>query len=630
MAITKNIIPVSVEDRFIAVSDHTQITAGNVGVDFLAVTLDAEWSGLNTYVTFSGCAQDSTTLDYAAELEVPWEQIEEAGDLYIGVQGFDPSADVSIDTEGQLVTNGVVPVLNAMAMTVPIKVRDSGAASGVAPTEPTPGTLQRVEQDLLAFEKLTEGAGETIDKADTAAANANSAAAAATAAAGKADTAAAAANAAAEEVTNIKIPAWQNSVDSLLATGGTYEARISALEAIENTREMTYEQIRAVTTEGVASRYLPVGDQLIVPWKYGSYDVQDWAWDVVHHFDGSDADHPLVVTEDGKKRPAVMLMAHTACPQECQWDAKEAFYAADEAMAAGTYTFEVSITSAWGSTGEWAVTGTRSFQFTLSGEAPAGSLLMFSGDPYAAKLDTMSVQVFDGFTAVSASQTCAISSGSNGTSLGTMSTTPNGNINAYARATYGSNDPKASKTLKWLNSADEAIVEVAATKWDRQSIMNGKAGFMTGFDPAFLAILGKVKAMVQPHAIDGSELEELYCTFRPISAKEHYFSNYLSATTDGYNAEGTGVVLDYWKNIAAANGRTSPWAGWNTYPELITYDAVSKTTARHVWLLSVYRNVVASSNVGHVATSGSVGTTYAYGSLRVPPACLIVGDPVEH
>ena len=157
MAITKNIIPVSVEDRFIAVSDHTQITAGNVGVDFLAVTLDAEWVGLNTYVTFAGCAQDSTTLDYAAELEVPWEQIEEAGDLYIGIQGFDPSADVSIDVDGQLVTNGIVPVLNAMAMTVPIRVRDSGAASGVAPAEPTPGTLQRIEQDLLALEKLTEG-----------------------------------------------------------------------------------------------------------------------------------------------------------------------------------------------------------------------------------------------------------------------------------------------------------------------------------------------------------------------------------------------------------------------------------------------------------------------------------------
>lgn len=197
MAITKNIIPVSVEDRFIAVSDHTQITAGNVGVDFLAVTLDAEWGGLKTYVTFSGCAQDSTTLDYAAELEVPWEQVEEAGDLYIGVQGFDPSADVTIDTEGQLITNGAVPVLNAMAMTVPIKVRESGASSGVTPTDPTPGTLQRVEQDLLALKKLTAGADQTIARVEAAASSAETAAS-------SANTAASAANSAAEAATTAK------------------------------------------------------------------------------------------------------------------------------------------------------------------------------------------------------------------------------------------------------------------------------------------------------------------------------------------------------------------------------------------------------------------------------------------
>ena len=197
MAITKNIIPVSVENRFIAVSDHTQITAGNVGVDFLAVTLDAEWGGLKTYVTFAGCAQDTTTLDYAAELEVPWEQVEEAGDLYIGIQGFDPSADVSINTEGQLVTNGIVPVLNAMAMTVPIKVRDSGAASGVAPSEPTPGTLQRVEQDLLALEKLTAGADQTIARVEAAASSAETAAS-------SANTAASAANSAADAATTAK------------------------------------------------------------------------------------------------------------------------------------------------------------------------------------------------------------------------------------------------------------------------------------------------------------------------------------------------------------------------------------------------------------------------------------------
>ena len=245
MAITKNIIPVSVEDRFIAVSDHTQITAGNVGVDFLAVTLDAEWDGLKTYVTFSGCAQDSTTLDYASELEVPWEQVEEAGDLYIGVQGFDPSADVSIDTEGQLVTNGVVPVLNAMAMTVPIKVRDSGAASGVAPSEPTPGTLQRVEQDLLALEKLTEGADETIARVDAATERANKAADSANAATASVDASKDAAQKAASDANSAASVATKAAEKADTAAGNADRATAAASSAADAANAATSDAITA-------------------------------------------------------------------------------------------------------------------------------------------------------------------------------------------------------------------------------------------------------------------------------------------------------------------------------------------------------------------------------------------------
>ena len=51
--------------------------------------------------------------------------------------------------------------------------------------------------------------------------------------------------------------------------------------------------------------------------------------------------------------------------------------------------------------------------------------------------------------------------------------------------------------------------------------------------------------------------------------------------------------------------------------------------ARNVWLLSVNRNVINSNNVGNVNTSGNINNNNAGSSLRVPPACLIVGDPVE-
>lgn len=156
MAITKNTIPATVDSRFVIVGDHTKVTAGNVGVDFLALALDDEWSGLTVTVTFSGCADEPTTLDYAAELEVPWEQIAEPCDLYVAVQGFDPSAAPTVDTDAGEVAEAPMPVLNAAAMTVPIVVYESGESGGMEPQQPTNTVLQRVQQDLLALEARIE------------------------------------------------------------------------------------------------------------------------------------------------------------------------------------------------------------------------------------------------------------------------------------------------------------------------------------------------------------------------------------------------------------------------------------------------------------------------------------------
>lgn len=214
MAVTKNIIPVSVESRFVGVSDHTHVMAGNVAVDYVQITLDSEWSGLKSFVTFTGCAENSTTVDYTTEaIEIPWEQIEEAGELFIGVQGFEATADVTVDEEGQLVVNGTAPTLNAAAMTVPIQVFESGETGGTSPSQPTQGTLQRVEQDILMLEQLTEGADETIAKVEAAAAAAQEvvdkeaetraeAAASASAAAESASAAASSASAAAASEAN--------------------------------------------------------------------------------------------------------------------------------------------------------------------------------------------------------------------------------------------------------------------------------------------------------------------------------------------------------------------------------------------------------------------------------------------
>lgn len=200
MAVEKNIIDVSVEDRFVGVGDYTRPVAGNCGVDYVRIALDAEWDGLKAYVTFAGSSSTPTTVDYSADpIEVPWEQIEEAGELYIAVQGLDPSASVEI-VDGEIVADAV-PTLNAMAMTVPIFVEPGGDSSGALPQQPTNGTLQRVEADILALEAKTTAATDAAGAANAAAAKAEQAAAevtgaveAATNAAGLANDAAASAN----------------------------------------------------------------------------------------------------------------------------------------------------------------------------------------------------------------------------------------------------------------------------------------------------------------------------------------------------------------------------------------------------------------------------------------------------
>ena len=137
-----------------------------------------------------------------------------------------------------------------------------------------------------------------------------------------------------------------------------------------------------------------------------------------------------------------------------------------------------------------------------------------------------------------------------------------------------------------------------------------------------MSVLGNVARSQELHPWDGGEVETVYDKMFPISAREHYFSNYLSATSDGYKAEG--VPLDYWKQLAAASGRTSAWAGWGTYPELITYDSAATTTARYVWLRSAYRSAANASHVGRVYASGYVGHAYATNGHFAAPACVII------
>ena len=389
--------------------------------------------------------------------------------------------------------------------------------------------------------------------------------------------------------------------------------------------ELSHSQLHSLISSGRASDYLKVGDQIPSTWTDGE-TKHTIPWDVMSHLDGRDADHPLVTLADGSKVPGMVLQAHRAVPLQIAFDAKQAFYSQDAALPAGTYHFSANVSTSWGTSGEWATTGTRSFQFTTTKEVPARGQLVFSGDPYGSKLTTMGVQTYAQFGSA-AIESVAITSGTGGTNLGTLSYTAVGNFNAIPRATYGSNDWSESALRQWLNSAAPAgSWQSQTTRWQRpHHLAATKAGFLAGFDSDFMAGVGQVlvKTESHPNSLQKGAVIDTYDRFFPPSLRQHYLSNYLSGTAKGYSSEGE--TWDYWLALAKASGRTSPWDGWSTYPELITYDADNTSQARYVWLRSARRWVSSSNNVGYVSSSGNVYSADAKNSgVCAAPACIMV------
>lgn len=376
--------------------------------------------------------------------------------------------------------------------------------------------------------------------------------------------------------------------------------------------------ISEIVRSGMARDYLSVGDQIET-----TVEGETYLLDVVHHFDGSDDAHPLVKLADGSLVPGMCLQWHNALDFTTAFDSKEAFYAATDGLAAGKYSFSIEVASKWGS-GAFAAAGTKTYSFELTDAVPAGGQLVFGGDPYASQLTAVGVQVYKSFADTTPAQTCQVSEGAGGTDLGTMKTSVNGNFNQYPRATYGSNHWATSGLREWANSSAPAGGwDKKSTPWDRPHPLAATKGGLLSLLPAdMVAVLGAVSVKTQSHPGDsdgGTTVETFDKVFIP-SARQHYFANYLVATSDGYEAEG--VPWDYWSGLAKASGRTAAWAGWNTYPELITYSRSGN--ARYVYERSAYRSGSSGNSVGCVTTSGGVGTSNASNGLCVAPACVLI------
>ena len=385
---------------------------------------------------------------------------------------------------------------------------------------------------------------------------------------------------------------------------------------------LTWAKVSELVKSGDAPAVFPVGSQFTTRLDGNGYAVEAFAWDVVHHFDGSDDAHPLMALSDGTQARGMMLQAHRTVPWGIVWEPTQAAIAVTGDMPAGTYHFTVKVTVKWG-TGVAGAVGETAYQFTTTKALAAGAQLVWDGG-YSAGLTKLTA--YSGPTSTAAIETCAVTQGSSGTDLGVVTdAAPSTDAASFAalnnveRACAGSNRWKTSQERAALNT--RGAIAQGGDAFSRPWGLVGKTGLLGCLPEDFVGVLGEVERKQELHPWDGGAVEAVHDRMFPVSAREHGLSSYLSATTAGFEAEG--VPLDYWTQLRTASGRTA-WSGWATYPELITYDSVATTTARYVWLRSANRYASAAYDTGGVYTSGSVGALSAcYGNFAAP-ACIIV------
>lgn len=432
--------------------------------------------------------------------------------------------------------------------------------------------------------------------------------------------------------------------------GLTYYTRklYSKNPAWDNIEIVTWYNVKSWVRDGTAAKHLKVGDQLAIPYSYGGKNYT-YLLDVWHHFDGSDstshADQlaPYIGSRGNVTiGHSMVLGSHYCTPQEVPMCSQEAFFVPSVAMAPGTYNFTVNVNYPWGYAGGSGVAnkpGSATYQFTMTKaitENPSNYQFVWNGNINS---NITQVSIYSSWNSTTPVETCAVTAGNGGTAIGTVSELPatstdHGYFNNIQRACYGSNNWETSSGRSWLNSTDTVWHDSPTNRFHRISSLEGKPGFLSGFNASFLnSVVQKVNITI-PHPVDTNNAYDASITHDRcwmISAREHNFSNYLSNTDEGYKAEG--IVLDYWKNLASYNDHDI-WKGFATYGELRTYELGNTTQSRGVFFRSAYRHANGAESFGDVSADGNVGyipSDIASTGLRAQPAFLIAselaGDP---
>lgn len=351
----------------------------------------------------------------------------------------------------------------------------------------------------------------------------------------------------------------------------------------------------------------PIGDQIIMPWK----DMDDTnhntdetayqvAWDIVHHGD--------VELRDGSIVPGMFIQMHLCSAYGVQLSHQEAFMNCPEGLDAGTY--HVTFGGTWGSKGATADT---SWQFTLTKAVPAGGRL--SGFENLPDVATSTFKVKSWATPASASpiEEVAVTSGNEGTYLGTMMLTAAGEdgLNCMQRVGYGSNRWATSALRQYLNKSGDNWW-TSQTDFDIRPDQYAKKGFMTGFDAEFLNAIKPIKVTTALNTVEGYEnaTEDTFDTFFLPSLEQMNIQPQLAGVEGSY--------FEYWRSRLGLN----KFAGYhpNIY-DAFKIPAINAGSPQYVRLRSAHRGD--AYNTWRVYSSGSVNYYTASSALRFSPVCVI-------
>lgn len=361
-----------------------------------------------------------------------------------------------------------------------------------------------------------------------------------------------------------------------------------------------WDQISGLSRNGYAQKIFNYGDQFVEKWTNTAASVEyEYPWRV-NHFEN-------VELENGEVVPGMFLQAHYAHPFGVQFSQYRAFLRCPDGLQAGTYN--VTLGATWGSKDAQKDT---TWQFTLTQDVPAGGCLNgFCQMPdVAASTWKVTSYAADRITKI---ETVPVSSGSEGTALGTMQmNTRNGDLNSMQETGYGWNRWKTSALRQYLNSDQpKGKWWTPQDDWDvAPDQLATKDGFLRGLPENMLRAIKTVKVVTYTNTVqDGGEADITYDKVFLPSLEQMYYNPQIS---------GEGNAHEYWKR---RSGSKTKLPQYRALPRMVTYAVENHTSPQYVRLRSALSG--SASSTWYVLNSGSAYTSIAALAQRFAPLVVI-------